>query len=465
MSNPAINILIDIFIANERLIIEDNLGEAIHIHYGNIRLSVSIKKFEEIVNTISKSAKTILDEVGLDFFSIDATAFLWGWTDSIMRIKKTDIKEVRLGDLLSTRTYGAIFGLPGVQIPSPVSQSRIGKALNGDYKELERYTQQINYKGTDNIGRLNIIRQSLMDNGYPYKNQYIIVDQNYRIFDGDHRAGCLIKMYGENYKIPVIVFNTGKEEGKLSPEEIRRIEKNKKRDHNKKILAHLKNTIRKKLVINKKKKNVKPEKCILPSWEEFEEYLNREYVQYFIIEGILIEPEYREEIEKKVVVHPDSFSKVLTYLDHVSKRIEKLNKEKIETIYSLERPRFFHLSNSKIAICDKLYCKSFYWDVLLPLDHYLQELLWKSVNYSEENIRKRTEVEYTSFIVQWIMGRWAIGKKEIEYLDKNMKLLKERETFNCLEKEFFNFTEKLVEMLRNREYESILDEYVQYREY
>lgn len=463
MSNPAINILIDIIIANERLIIEDNLGEAIHIHYGNIRLSVSISKFEEIEKTISESAEMILDEVGLDFFSIDPTAFLWGWTDFIMGITKTEIKTIKLGDLLSTRTYGAVFGLGGIQIPASVSQSRIVKALNGDYKELEQYTQ-INYKQIDNIRRLNLIRQSIIDNGYPYKKQYIIVDQNYRIHDGDHRAGCLFKMYGGNYKIPVIVFNMGKEERNLSSAEIRRIVKSRKKDYNKKIVECLKSKIKEKWKINNKKEKYKKEKYkkeknILPLWEEFEQYLNREQVQYFIIEGILIEPKYREEIDRKVVVHPNSFSKVLTYLDHISIRIEKLNKEKIETIYSLERPRFFCFGNMKIALCDKLYCKSFYWNVLLPLDNDIQELLW--------NTRKKIEADYICFIVNWIMGQWIIEKNgmEYEYLDENINLLEKKEVFNCLKKEFFNFTEKLIEMLKNRKYESILGEYIKFREY
>lgn len=466
MSNPAINVLIDIIIANERLIIEDNLGEAIHIHYGNVRLSVSIMEFNHIVHAIAETAETILSEVGLDFFNIDATAFLWGWTDSIMQIQSTEIKMIKLGDLRSTRTYGAIFGMSGIQIPAELSQSRIVKALKNNDKDLRNYGQ-INYKGIDNKERLNIVKKSIESKGYPYNNQYIIVDQNCKIYDGDHRAGCLFKIYGKDYTIPVIMFNGGR---KLSSDDIKTSIKKLKRQYNKKILVSFRKKIGIKIKSNRKyrdEKKGKGEVTSIPSWEELVQYLEGEHVKYFTIEGFLIEPQYRKEINRVLAVEPDSFSKVLTYLDQISMRIDKLNKKKIETIYSLERPRFFHLRNGKIALCDKLYCNSFYWNVILPLDHSIQEFAWKTVYFSEKNMRMMTgkEVEYIFFLVRYIMGKWMLGREEKEYLDKNVGFLEEEKVLECMEKEFFGFTEKLTELLKKKKYEDILEEFVRFKEY
>lgn len=45
----------------EKLVVEDNIGEGIHIHWRNIRLDMSIKDFETFAKNIELSLKEIDD--------------------------------------------------------------------------------------------------------------------------------------------------------------------------------------------------------------------------------------------------------------------------------------------------------------------------------------------------------------------------------------------------------------------
>ena len=63
MSNPGViflntsKVYVDRIICGDRLWIEDNIGEAIHIHYRNMRFDFTIEEFLQLANAFYGSLK------------------------------------------------------------------------------------------------------------------------------------------------------------------------------------------------------------------------------------------------------------------------------------------------------------------------------------------------------------------------------------------------------------------------
>ena len=54
MSNPAVFELAQSIIANQKICIEDNIGESIHLHIGLVRIDMTVKEFQNLASTLQK---------------------------------------------------------------------------------------------------------------------------------------------------------------------------------------------------------------------------------------------------------------------------------------------------------------------------------------------------------------------------------------------------------------------------
>ena len=88
----------------------------------------------------------------------------------------------------------------------PVHKTPVYKYLNGDrdvYKNYHHY----NYYGVTNEKRINNVVNSVKENGYPYKEQYVILSNGQNIVrDGQHRVAALFSLYGGEFEIEVLRF-------------------------------------------------------------------------------------------------------------------------------------------------------------------------------------------------------------------------------------------------------------------
>lgn len=209
MSNPGVILLGESKISKfnrfqrgfplQRFQVEDNIGECIHIHFNQFRLDLSIEDFLSF-SSLCKEALNNLDLVeGLNLSNIDpmflkSSAAMWG---NVEKVVKT---EIPLDDLqcieYTNKKYGFFKLVPIRKTPAYLFLSE-GENRFRDY-------QQDHYFGSNNKKRLNYLKKSLVENGYPHQNKYIILFGNQNIIrDGQHRAAVLLHIKGK-VSIPVM---------------------------------------------------------------------------------------------------------------------------------------------------------------------------------------------------------------------------------------------------------------------
>jgi hypothetical protein len=198
MSNPAVIILVDVRTkSGGSFRVEDNIGEAIHIHYDNMRIDFSVADFLRFCEAVEESVNEI---VAVDSFSANLfdPLFLHQISSKVTHLEKITFDKMNLDDLVISRQ-----GLLGVPQWDKLSGSRVYKALQGDPKENDNYSQE-NFWNMSNGQRVSGVQEMIKEKGYPFNNEMIVLfnDQNY-ILDGQHRAAILWGLKG-NISVPVM---------------------------------------------------------------------------------------------------------------------------------------------------------------------------------------------------------------------------------------------------------------------
>ena len=192
MSNPGV-----VYLARHELDngvdfrVEDNIGEAIHIHYGDeLRVDITIDKLLSLDSKADEWIEELLKDKGFQIENYDVM-FLDMISSYLVDLVEVRHDRILLSDLLVyTKNW---MGLPVVR---SIKQSRVVKYLNNMPKELLDCDQE-NLPGQSNEERLASVETKIAD-GYPYDNKYIVLFNNQNIIrDGQHRAGCLYSKYGD----------------------------------------------------------------------------------------------------------------------------------------------------------------------------------------------------------------------------------------------------------------------------
>lgn len=206
MSNPGVVTLTKTSACWQELKIEDNLGEAIHIHFGQFRIDLTVKEFEEL----AIKAENILDQMN-ELFPVDNV----GWrdlnpiflqnpknTDIIFRLEDVYVTKMKLKDIY-VDSYIHLPFVGNVFMYRPLKYSRVVKALHGFSQDNNKY-DQLNELFVSNEERVQKNLEFIQKNLYPVDNQYIILNADNMIIDGQHRSACLSYIYGLDYEIPVM---------------------------------------------------------------------------------------------------------------------------------------------------------------------------------------------------------------------------------------------------------------------
>lgn len=200
MSNPAVIQLASTYIGNTEVRIEDNWAEAIHLHIGMLRIDLTVDEFLEIADKMTCAANELIEAESFDVRDFDPV-FLSFYNSIFLDLEKVTIESVKLGDIIILKNN---------KLPyyTHLNKGRDFKALNGEFDELNAYKSQVNNIGESNLDRLNRMLNSIKENGYPYRNEYIILRNNQNvILDGQHRASCLLYLYGPDHEVPVMRFH------------------------------------------------------------------------------------------------------------------------------------------------------------------------------------------------------------------------------------------------------------------
>ena len=210
MSNPGVITLVDAssrFSKIKRFVVEDNIGESIHVHIDNMRIDFTVNEYLEFSN----ATRDALEELNIipgyslekfdEHFLMEFSSHLYNLID----IKTEKIKLSKLRCIVNYDYYKG--GKVTVKRILPVYKTPVYKYLVGDKVGYEKYNQY-NYHGVNNCDRIDGVLSSIKENGYPYKEQYIILANGQNIIrDGQHRAAVLYDLYGCDHEIEIMRFN------------------------------------------------------------------------------------------------------------------------------------------------------------------------------------------------------------------------------------------------------------------
>ena len=224
MSNIGVIILDSVTIkanpdlCSRRLQIEDNIGEAIHIHWRNVRFDFSVRDFLAFAASCKK-ALGHLEDAGLAASAPSqhaAKALKEATFDRDFMQKIGHMKAHITGFQVESRFLDDLFCITYVSAhprqwkASPIIQSMPYIGLQGNSKAYQNYARQFGEK-KHTIENLKRLQDSIKSNGYPHEHRYIVLfgDQPY-IRDGQHRAAILRHLHG-NIKIPIlrVLFQEG----------------------------------------------------------------------------------------------------------------------------------------------------------------------------------------------------------------------------------------------------------------
>lgn len=195
MSNPAVTTLCRTTVSGLPMWMDDNIGESIHLHIGDVRVDLSNKEFSNMYDDICDALNNLVGVEGFDCHYINPVYMedmLWR---NLKHLKKVKVDNVELKKLLCP-FYGEYVELP---------RSRAVRALEGDTKDNDD-NRRSHHIGQTSEERLYSLYKSIENNGYPYHGEYIVLyGDDFIIQDGQHRAACLWKLKGD-VTVPVLRF-------------------------------------------------------------------------------------------------------------------------------------------------------------------------------------------------------------------------------------------------------------------
>lgn len=197
MSNPGVKCLAS-YKGKHYISIEDNIGEAIHIHYDEIRIDLTIKDFFELVDKLNDILNTLVNINNFRIQDYDPI-FMDHMSGYIVDLEKIEITDINISEI-NVLTQN-IIGMPVVK---NVKYSRVMKALKGAVVENNKYVQE-NILGQDNQERLKInysyVKENKMDSLITPK--VVFFNDDNIIKDGQHRVCCFLDIYNESV-IPIV---------------------------------------------------------------------------------------------------------------------------------------------------------------------------------------------------------------------------------------------------------------------
>lgn len=211
MSNPGVIELIRGNIGRSRIWMDDNIGESIHIHIDELRLDLSNDEFTILRDDLLDVLCLMYPVDGFNIRTLNPAYLAFPFINKLPYLEKVKIDEVYLNDLCTAKPIFYKYWRDSPWRKIPLCKSRIFKALNGKNIKENDKAKSMHYIFQTHVERINTVLNSIKTNGYPYKNKYIILyNNNMYIEDGQHRAVCLLYLYG-NIKIPIMrfYFNNG----------------------------------------------------------------------------------------------------------------------------------------------------------------------------------------------------------------------------------------------------------------
>lgn len=199
MSNPSVFELAKIKIDDSIVCIEDNIGEAIHIHIGPFRIDLTIKEFLKITEKFENVFKFLLNEKGIDISEYNEY-FLMNFSDYWFEILKIENREIKISELkIKIEDENRILST------KKIIESPFYKYYEKENIDLEIYENTLDIFQT-NREKADTIYENIKNNKFTFDNECIVIDNEGYVLDGEEKICSLLSIYGEDYLCNVKVF-------------------------------------------------------------------------------------------------------------------------------------------------------------------------------------------------------------------------------------------------------------------
>lgn len=210
--------------------------------------------------------------------------------------------------------------------------------------------------------------------------------------------------------------------------------------------------------------------------DELFSVLNHSMIRYVLIKNIADELPYALKNGKDIdiLVHPkdqEAFSRLMLE-NHYVRTVHPVGEGNgWRFAYSLEPSEFW----KRVDISDELYidvnfrlcCHSFSEKTWIPLDRIINVDVWEHRRFDVDRQWWRMDDDTTLIylIVRSVFDKQIFRMEYIREIEKLAGRLQQQEVKEKLSLIFFNFTTRLIELLRCKKYSEILHEYVTFIDY
>lgn len=445
MSNPAVCFLATTSFRGVSFRIEDNLGESIHIHYGMIRIVLSIDEFFLLASSIRVAAEQLLELNGIVWDNFDAESLKYEWVDEYTKLASKKCKSVKLDSLFMKESYIQNRSIKRV---IPLQESGYVRLLQGDTTDIDYYSEPGKYE-LSRKEKVEAIGKIIDHEGYPFEQKRILVNQEGYILDGIKRASYLYYKYGGEEKVLVDEISL---QG-LDSVEIRRNIAEQQIDRwlaDRGSLNCQTNT------------NDTPH--IRITMGDIIKRLKDNNVDFFVVDREKV-IEHKNLVSSVIVVEEQKFDLVQEIFS--SYKADAHPYEGYGYLYGLKKPLAIEMIKGMVLIYDKPACKSRFEKELLPMDQHVNELCWKHIIWNDERECYQLDSEMLTFwaVIDSILEFNRFSPRDISLIEKYSEIFEKDEYIEALEKEFFRYTPNLITYLLSRQYSRVLEMYEKFSDY
>lgn len=205
--------------------------------------------------------------------------------------------------------------------------------------------------------------------------------------------------------------------------------------------------------------------------KDFFLFLNKNSINYVLIKNDGNKVPYYLEDEKDIdfLIHPTEYEKLKTIL--INNGYEKKIGESCRRffLYQLREDLFFKKENCYFHFYEALSCNPLtnMGKCKIPLDNIIQDYIWKNKKWDKENnwwIMDDVSI-LLYLIIRSIFDKLDFRVIYIEEIEKRIEYIDSKDFYVLASSVFFKFTNKMIELVKKREYKNILREYLSYKNY
>lgn len=445
MSNPSVAYLVRTKINGIYFAVEDNLGEAIHIHYAGIRIDMSVSEFMKFSDCVINAVREMFSIRGLDFDIFDIESIKEEWLENYKSIASVDVVDIPLEALFMKESYVKQRSIKRI---IPVKESGYIPYYKGESQDKEYYDVPGIYEPSRGE-KAFIIEKKIKGYGYPYDNKRILIDQDGYILDGLKRASCLYYLYGGNYNVSAIQINISWNQDLLA--------RRNEAEQAIKLLEGNENHVigfRNSSELNETK---------IVAYNDLFDRIRKMNIEYMYIQG---NANNELGIYAIVMFKGDCYDLIRENI--CVNEIDESAYRKYYFAYAMNKPLVCLTERGYILFHDRYIVKSkFMNDVMVPLDKMVQRWMW-------ENRKHRKDIELFGLdehceivinIIHFVLEGIEISDAFKRIIKSNKKLLCDVTIKKILETVFFKYTDYLLQCLINDKFDLAVNDYINYAEY